>query len=145
MKRALLLTFLCLSYLGFAGSLGAQEIVPMPKPEQQAVPAVEAWLALVDAGKYAESWKSAAAYLKNVVKEKQWTATMSPVRKPLGKLVSRKLKSAEFTRELPGAPDGEYVVIQFTTEFANKASATETVTPMKEKDGQWRVAGYLIK
>ena len=109
------------------------------------MPAAEAWLALVDAGNYAASWKTAAAYLKSVVKEKQWIATMSPVRKPLGKVVSRKLKSAEFTRELPGAPDGQYVVIQFTTEFANKASATETVTPMKEKDGQWRVSGYLIR
>ena len=32
----------------------------MPKPDQQAVPAAEAWLALVDAGNYAESWKTAA-------------------------------------------------------------------------------------
>ena len=145
MKSTLLLAFLCLSYLGLTCPLVAQETVPMPKPDQQAVPAAEAWLALVDAGNYAASWKTAAAYLKSVVKEKQWIATMSPVRKPLGKVVSRKLKSAEFTRELPGAPDGQYVVIQFTTEFANKASATETVTPMKEKDGQWRVVGYLIK
>ncbi len=145
MKRILLLTFLCLGYLGFACPMGAQETILLPKPEQQAVPAAEKWLALVDAGNYAESWKTAAAYLKSVVKEKQWTATMSPVRKPLGKVVSRKLKSAEFTRELPGAPDGQYVVIQFTTEFANKASSVETVTPMREKDGQWRVSGYLIK
>ena len=29
---------------------------------------------------------------------------------------------------LPGAPDGEYVVIQFETAFQNKARAVETVT-----------------
>lgn len=145
MQRTLLLAFICLGCLGFTGSVLAQESIPMPKPDQEAVRAAEAWLALVDAGKYAESWKTAAPYLKSVVKEKKWLATMAPVRNPLGKVISRKLKSAEFTRELPGAPDGQYVVIQFTTEFANKTSAIETVTPMKDKDGLWRVSGYLIK
>ncbi len=52
---------------------------------------------------------------------------------------------ATFTRTVPGAPDGEYVVIQFDTQFENKAAAVETVTPMREKDGSWRVSGYFIK
>jgi hypothetical protein len=46
---------------------------------------------------------------------------------------------------LPGAPDGEYVVIQFETSFENKKSAIETVTPMIEINGGWRVSGYFIK
>jgi hypothetical protein len=37
------------------------------------------------------------------------------------------------------------VVITFETAFENKASAVETVTPMLEKDGKWRVSGYFIK
>jgi hypothetical protein len=53
--------------------------------------------------------------------------------------------SAKFARSLPGAPDGEYVVIQFTTSFDGKAVATETVTPMKDPDGHWRVSGYYIR
>jgi hypothetical protein len=31
------------------------------------------------------------------------------------------------------------------TGFAEKKSAIETVTPMMEKDGQWRVSGYFIR
>jgi hypothetical protein len=46
---------------------------------------------------------------------------------------------------LPGAPDGKYVVVQFDTSFQRKKSALETVTPMMEKDGKWRVSGYYIK
>ena len=46
---------------------------------------------------------------------------------------------------MPGAPDGEYVVIQYSTNFQNKKSAIETVTPMKNKGGEWRVSGYYIK
>jgi hypothetical protein len=46
---------------------------------------------------------------------------------------------------LHGAPDGEYLVIQFETSFSNKKSAIETVTSMLEKDGNWRVSGHYIK
>jgi hypothetical protein len=46
---------------------------------------------------------------------------------------------------LPGVPDGEYVVVQFDTSFEKKKTAIETVTPMKEPDGRWRVSGYFIK
>jgi hypothetical protein len=49
------------------------------------------------------------------------------------------------SQSLPGAPDGEYVVIQFATSFENKKSAIETVTPMLDSDGEWRVSGYFIK
>src|SRR6187402_2269643 len=30
-------------------------------------------------------------------------------------------------------------------QFANKASAVETVTPMRDKDGSWKVSGYYVK
>ena len=63
----------------------------------------------------------------------------------MGKLISREVKSAVYESSLPGVPDGEYVVIQFETSFENKKSAIETVTPMLEKDGKWRVSGYYIK
>jgi hypothetical protein len=36
-------------------------------------------------------------------------------------------------------------VIQFRASFENKKSAVETVTPMKDEDGQWRVSGYFMK
>jgi len=60
-------------------------------------------------------------------------------------LVSRKVKSRQLVDKLPGAPDGKYVVIQYDTVFAGKASAVETVTPMLDRDGTWRVSGYFIK
>jgi hypothetical protein len=107
--------------------------------------AAKTWLTLTDAGKYDRSWDSAASLFKSSITKSDWEKTIRSVRSPLGALKSRTVKSATFTRTLPGAPDGEYVVIQFDTKFANKASAVETVTPMHEKDGSWRVAGYYIK
>lgn len=113
--------------------------------EKEAQSAAEAWLALVDAGNYAQSWNDAAAYFKKAVDQPGWEKQVDAVRAPLGKLTSRTLKSANYATSLPGAPDGEYVVLQFDASFQNKKSAVETVTPMKEPDGRWRVSGYFIR
>jgi hypothetical protein len=115
------------------------------KPEQLAQNSAESWLVLVDNGKYAESWNQAAAYFKAAVTQDQWQKMLTTSRTPLGKMLSRKLKSATYTRTLPGAPDGEYVILQFESSFEHKSSAIETVTPMLDQDGQWRVSGYFIK
>jgi hypothetical protein len=37
------------------------------------------------------------------------------------------------------------VVVQFTSSFTNKNGAVETVTPMLDQDGKWKVSGYFIK
>lgn len=113
--------------------------------EAAAVTAAEAWLALVDLEKYAESWDEAAQYFKGQVLKDQWVLTMQNGRKPFGKNISRKLSAKGYETSLPGAPKGEYVVIQFNTSFENKKHAVETVTPMLDKDGKWRVCGYYIK
>lgn len=113
--------------------------------EKAALSAAEKWLSLVDEGKYAESWKEAAEYFRNTVKQEQWEHSAHAARHPLGKLLSRKMIGAASHTSLPGAPDGEYVVIQFSASFENKKSAIETVTPMMDKDGKWRVSGYYVK
>jgi serine/threonine protein kinase len=118
---------------------------PVAGVEKAALSSAEAWLNAIDAGHYSESWKGAAPFFQGAVTEKGWTKSMESFRKPLGSLISRKLKSGQPMTELPGAPDGRYIVMQFETSFTNKKSAVETVTFMLEKDGQWRAAGYYIK
>jgi hypothetical protein len=115
------------------------------KPEQLAQKSAEAWLILVDSGKYAQSWDEAAQVFKSAVTKDQWQSALGTVRTPQGKILSRTLKSATYTKTLPDAPDGEYVVIQYDTNFEHKQAAVETVVPMRDKDGEWRVSGYFIK
>jgi opacity protein-like surface antigen len=114
-------------------------------PEASAEAAAQTWLGLVDAGDYAKSWDTSARYFRNSVPQSQWASQVSAVRGPLGAVKSRRVASAKFTRSLPGAPDGEYVVITFSTSFEHKAEAAETVTPVKDPDGQWRVSGYFVR
>jgi hypothetical protein len=62
-------------------------------------------------------------------------------RDPLGKMKSRKLKLSQYAK----TPQGEFVSIQYNTEFAKKTGAVETVAEMHDKDGKWRTVGYFIK
>lgn len=133
--------------IGFAVAMGAvlPAVFAEEKPEAAAQQSTESWLSVVDAGQYGESWDQASEYFKSKVTKAQWEEMLGTVRSPLGKVNSRKLASAEHVSELPNAPKGDYVVIQFTTSFANLPSATETVVPMLDKDGKWRISGYFVK
>jgi len=125
--------------------MGRQPLLADQGKEKAAIAAAEVWLSLVDSGNYLDSWKEGASYFKNAVTQDQWTQSMVAFREPLGKALSRKVMSAKYTTTLPGAPDGGYVVIQYRTSFENKLSAVETVTPMLEENGSWKVSGYYIK
>jgi len=113
--------------------------------EKKAMEASTYWLKLVDDNQYTKSWETAASLFKNAVSKEQWNQSLNAVRGPLGKVIKRTMKSKQYMTTLPGTPDGEYVVIQYDTSFENKVSAVETVTPMLDKDGKWRVSGYYIK
>jgi len=111
----------------------------------QAIDAAKSWLEFVDAKEYKKSWEEAAPLFKEKVTEKDWDKMVSSVRGPLGAVKSRDMLGAQYTASLPGAPAGEYVVIQFKTNFADKPDSIETITPMKDDKGVWRVSGYFIK
>lgn len=120
------------------------------KPDQQRIDAstiaASGFFELVDAGQYAQSWESCAAYLKSEVPKEEWVAKLSAVRSAAGQLLERKQKDYTYTRNMDeGIPDGEYMVYHFDSKFQNKEDLTETITVMLESDNVWRVAGYFIE
>lgn len=110
-----------------------------------ALAAAQAWLAEIDGGAYGKSWDDAAAAFQGAMPKDEWTKRVAAVRTPLGPVVARKLRSVSYRKELPGAPAGEYVVLDYDTRFENRPISVETVTPMRDKDGRWRVSGYYIR
>ncbi len=76
------------------------------KKEADALKASNAWLSIVDFGKYAESWNTTSSYFKNAVTKTQWETALTSTRQPIGKVLSRKVASKQYTTSLPGAPDG---------------------------------------
>lgn len=133
---------------GLAGIAGGTLRGDEPKGNEDlsvAVHATKAWLELIDSGGYDKSWKAAAPYFKSAVSKAKWARALKAVRAPLGTVLTREIKSINYATELPGAPDGKYVVVQFDTAFAHKLHATETATTMLDHDGVWKPVGYYIK
>jgi hypothetical protein len=139
----------CLVALLVGGAVAAD------RPEDAAQAAAESWLRLVDDGDYAASWEHAARAFKGAVKQAEWNQVAGGARTPLGKLLSRKLKSREYTEKMPTTRvvggkvftwgSGQYVIIQYDTAFANNPAAVETVIPMADPDGVWRVSAYSVR
>lgn len=114
-------------------------------PEDNAQAAAEAFLALVDAGRYQESWAEAASVFKGAITADQWAQAVQKARSLFGAFTSRKVTSRKATTTLPGAPDGHYVVVTFESTFERKAAAVETAVMMLDTDGRWRVSGSFIR
>jgi hypothetical protein len=131
--------------LGFLLTAAAFGQDPSQDAKEKAKQTAEAWLVLLDEGKFADSWEASASLAKNAVSKEQWVQSIKSARSMFGGVEKRTIKSTEYATSLPGAPDGHYVIIQYETAFEKKQSAVETVTPMKDSDGQWRVSGYFIK
>lgn len=102
------------------------------------------WLALVDAGKYGESWSQAHSMFKAKVSKEEWVAGATDLLSRLGKIKSRKLKEATATRTLPQAPEGDYTVFVYDSAYENLPAATDTLVTAKDKDDAWRVVGYTV-
>jgi len=110
-----------------------------------AMRAAEEWLALVDRGAYGESWDRAGVLAQQQQTRVKWELQLEAVRGKLGGVMRRKLRSATYMRDPPKAPPGEYVVVQYDTAFENRPLTVETVSPVRQKDGSWKVSGYFVR
>ncbi|MEO8521993.1 MAG: DUF4019 domain-containing protein [Acidobacteriota bacterium] len=142
MKRRAVQLLIAIAIAAVCGAASSRAQEPTTKPAQASA---VAWLSLIDNQNYAASWDAAASAFRSAITKEKWEAAVQAVRTPLGQMKSRELASAKSTTTLPGAPDGEYVVFQFTTSFEQKATAVETVTEVMENDGTWHVGGYFIR
>lgn len=117
-----------------------------PEPPAQASPAqadvvrsARDWLAIVDAGRWEESWRATGASFRSMNTVAAWTSASEQGRVPLGAMVSR----ADLSQESVPAPPYGYEMVKFRTSFANRPSAVETLTLVREGQA-WRVVGYMI-
>jgi uncharacterized protein DUF4019 len=115
---------------------------------KDAVEAARTFLALVDQGKYAESWDACALALKDAIKKDSWAGILSGNRSRLGKLESRKFEAEDTVTTVPGGPDGQYVILSYHSAFTGKkktVAVTEVVTVMQDEDKQWRAFRYFVR
>lgn len=112
--------------------------------DQAGVNTARAWAELLDKRRWRDSWTQSGQMFQSGINRAGWVSTIQPLRQQLGAVSSRAVASVKSATSLPGAPDGEYTIVQFTTDFANKRGATETVVLARE-GSDWKVNGYFIR
>ena len=147
-----------LALVSGAGTTAETSTAPQTASAQSAAPSqsesprdaesyakAQRFLAEVDAGDWAGSWDVAGDFIQSQVSVEGWTSTVEPVREPLGAVTSREFSSVQKTTVLPGAPEGDYEVLQFTTTFENREqTSVETVIMIRTDEG-FDVAGFFIR
>ena len=129
-KLILLLSLSIVSYVCAEESIGKHE--------------AKEWLNIIDSGRYIESWQKSDILFQQKLTLNKWQGALKSVRSPLGKVISRAELSRNLHSSLTGIPNGEYIIIQYKTEFANQKLSTEILTLRKSR-GQWRPVGYFIR
>ncbi|WP_299584863.1 DUF4019 domain-containing protein [uncultured Microbulbifer sp.] len=102
------------------------------------------WLQVIDREKYLESWDNSGPLFQQYLTRDSWSEKLASVRKPLGSLLLREMQSVTETNSLPGAPDGNYSVVVFDSQFEHVKKASETVT-LQKVGGNWMAIGYYIR
>ncbi|MCE9615216.1 MAG: DUF4019 domain-containing protein [Lentisphaerae bacterium] len=116
-----------------------------PAEERAAQAAAEQWLRDVDKADFGKAWDDASGFLKRALSRGGFEESMRTVQDTLGGSSGRSLSSAQYSDSLPGAPDGQYVVLEYTVVRERKERALESIITMRESDGKWRVAGYHVR
>jgi len=156
-RRILAAIFAALTF-----ALGAQAQAPVaPAPGPSAAPPTEApkeqptlrddrdsidagmkWLALIDGGNAGAAWDLSSKQLKSSVTRDAFIKGMRDARKSLGKLETRTAERFARSHQLPGAPEGDYAIIDYTARFAQGKKLQERLVWSIEEGDIWRVAGY---
>lgn len=112
--------------------------------EEAAVKAATEWLKLVDTGQFGKSWDECAPLFREKVTRQTWIENLPKNRAAHGAFKSRAFSAVAPRTSLPGAPDGEYVMVRFLTDF-EKTTAVEELVTMTFVGGAWRPIGYLLR
>lgn len=115
-----------------------------PAAEEAAADATGPWLALMDAGDYAQCWEVAAAHFREQESLAEWRDKAHGYRDPLGAFQSRTLSTTRYFVDPWGAPPGEYVVVVHDSRW-DAGAIFETVNMQKQGDGGWLVVGYNVQ
>jgi Protein of unknown function (DUF4019) len=102
------------------------------------------FLGYLDEGRFADSYAYTGMLLRARADSAAYAAQIQKARAATGALQARELIDAAYDTSVEGAPQGQYVILHYHSNFANRPDTVETVTLALAK-GYWRVDGYYIK
>ena len=127
---------------------GSNNVIETGKPikvSSEVLKDAKEWLALIDSGEYKQSWHQSGSIFRRGISQAKWVEALQLVRKPLGAIKKRELAIAQAPTSLPGLPEGKYLILSFSTQFATSSSMSVETLSMVEVDGEYKAIGYFIK
>ncbi len=120
---------------------------PAPEPATEsdrkvAVASAEKWLEYADSRSWERAWAASSDFYRKEMPASHMGNLMYQHRKPFGALKNRKVKNVTYKYLKEGTLPGEYLVVEFDSEFENQ-KVVEAVITYKEKDNLWRASGYI--
>jgi hypothetical protein len=122
-----------------------KETRPPPSTPRPPMEEARVFLSLMDQQRYGDAWESASESFRSSIERVKWEIAAQQGRGATGVLIARKLRSAAYATQVPGAPVGEYVAIVYDSRFERRPVAIELLTAERGADGRWRIAGYSIR
>jgi hypothetical protein len=102
------------------------------------------FLGYLDEGRFADSYAYTGMLLRARADRESFASQIQNARAGTGALQARELIDASYSTSVEGAPEGQYVILHYHSNFANRQDTVETITLDLAK-GYWRVDGYYIK
>jgi hypothetical protein len=102
------------------------------------------FLGYLDEGRFADSYAYTGMLLRAKADSEAFATQIQKARAGTGALQARELIDAAYNTSVEGAPQGQYVILHYHSNFANRPDTVETITLALAK-GYWRVDGYYIK
>jgi hypothetical protein len=118
---------------------------PTLRDDRDSIDAGMKWLALIDGGNAGAAWDLASKQLKSAVTRDKFIESMRDTRRPLGRLETRTAERFARSHKMPNAPEGDYVIIEYTARFAQGKKLQEQLVWSIEEGDIWRVAGYYYR
>jgi len=128
----------------FALQQAAPSADPHATEERAAQRQALGFLGYLDHGRFADSYAYTGMLIRAQTDRASFSSQVEKARQGTGAMLTRELIDAGYETSVPGAPDGQYVVLHYRTSFADRQEAVETLTLAFAK-GYWRVSGYYIK
>ena len=102
------------------------------------------FLGYLDNGRFADSYAYTGMLIRAQADRASYASQVEKARQGTGAILTRALMDASYQTSVPGAPDGQYVVLHYRTSFADRQEAVEMLMLALAK-GYWWVSGYYIK
>ena len=103
------------------------------------------FLMLLDQGLYKDAWQTMSPFSRDLNDQDQWQRRQQTIRTAYGVLSSRQIHLISERQTFTLSPDGQYVIVQFKTVFANKADSAETIVFDCHTTPECSIREYIIR